>query len=780
AEAEPHDHPGPRIVWCNEALCEMTGYGVDEIVGATPRIFQGEETCPDTRKAIRNCLETWGSGRFEILNYRKSGEKFWTEIDLRPVADGTGWFHYWVSVQREITERKNAEELLGRAREHMERVNAELAAKKSALEAQQQTLARQAIVAEHARDGVVIADVNGMVEWANNAFVKMTGYTLEELRGKKPGQLLRGRDTDPSAALELRRAMRDRRHCHVEILNYAKSGAPYWVEITLSPVFDEAGELRKWIAVERDTTLRLANKGKLQKAKNEAEQLSQRLRLAASAAGVGFWTYNVTRNQLEWDDVMFDHYGVKRSDFRGIVEDWSERVHPDDLPAAQEALQRAVDGGEDFDSRFRVVRPDGEERHITAHAALDRREDDELVLIGVNWDATTLMHALQRAEAANVAKSTFLANMSHEVRTPLNGVLGMASMLAKTPLGREQQRMIDVITNSGDALVRIVDDILDISKIEAGKLQIEQIDFDIDDIVASVVSVVTQRADEKGVRLEVSPSDLPPRGYVGDPTRIRQILTNLVSNAIKFTDAGSVTVDVRARPISESDAISLSVEVTDTGPGVDPAVAKRLFTPFTQADASSSRRHGGAGLGLAISKQLCEMMGGGIELESAPGGGSTFRFFIPVQSAAAQADGTADALGAPRVLVAEDNPTNRMVLEMILSSIDAEVTMAENGQEAVDAYAGGEFDIVLMDIQMPELSGVEATRRIRAFERDQRRAATPILAVTANVMEHQIAEYLTVGMNDCVAKPVKAGQLCRKIFELLAAENVQDQNIATG
>ncbi len=364
------------------------------------------------------------------------------------------------------------------------------------------------------------------------------------------------------------------------------------------------------------------------------------------------------------------------------------------------------------------------------------------------------------AQAANQAKSQFLANMSHEIRTPLNGVLGMAHALERDPLTPVQLERVKVIQASGKALLVVLNDVIDLSRIEARRLDISHSEFDLADVVHSVEDSYRDSATAKGIALgcRVDPEVLG--SYLGDPMRIRQILLNLLSNALKFTEQGRVDIEVRAAHGC------IAFAVTDQGIGIAPEDMGRLFEKFSQVDGSAARRHTGAGLGLAICRELAELMGGTIGVESNPGFGSTFTVRLPLERVESGAPTTADepppvegAESCPqqplRVLAAEDNATNRQVLTLMLEPLGAQITMVEDGSQAVEAFRGGRFDIVLMDVQMPVMNGVEATRQIREIERSRCAGPTPILAVSANVMVHQLEEYRAAGMDGHVAKPIE-------------------------
>ena len=394
-----------------------------------------------------------------------------------------------------------------------------------------------------------------------------------------------------------------------------------------------------------------------------------------------------------------------------------------------------------------------------------------------------LVKARDDANAANVLKSHFLANMSHEIRTPLNGVLAMTEVMAMGELSAAQRERLSVIRESGGLLLSVLNDVLDLSKIEAGRLDLVERDFDLAALALSVRESFSPQARAKNLEFGVFVAPEALGAWRGDVDRLRQILGNLVSNALKFTLEGSVSV----RFASSDDGTGLRVDVVDTGIGIDAETLPRLFHKFVQADSSTTRRFGGSGLGLSICGELATLMGGGVHVQSREGQGSTFTVVVTMPrgemaiSAPPPAPPPAPEVESERrlrVLAADDNPTNQKVIAAVLAPLGAEVDLVADGAACVEAWKRGGYDIVLMDIHMPVMDGVEAARTIRALEVSENRQRIPIVAVTANALVHQVEGYMAVGMDGHVAKPIEVTKLYDAIETAVAAARKDASNVA--
>jgi PAS domain S-box-containing protein len=615
-------------------------------------------------------------------------------------------------------------------------------------------------------DGILVVDEHGKQIFKNHRIKELLQIPAAILADKDDSALLKhvvGLTKDPEPFLAKVKYLYEHRnetsHDEIEFLNGRV------LERYSAPVLDKDGTSYGRIWTFHDITDR-------KQAEVTLAQVTDRLTLAARAGGVGIWDYDVPNNHLVWDKQMFHLYGITQSQFSGAYEAWQAGLHPEDRPRCNADIQLAITGEKEFDTEFRVVWPDGSFRYIRALALVQRDATGQaLRMIGTNWDITALkqteeelLKTKELAEQANEAKTLFLANMSHEIRTPMNGVIGMTELLLETRLDDEQRLHIEALQSSGEILLSLINDILDFSKIEAGKLDLEIIDFDLVTMLGGFTALLAPLAAKKGLEFNcVIAPDVPP-GISGDPGRLRQVLLNLASNAIKFTPHGSVTVKVSLASATAT-AIVLRFAVRDTGIGIPADKQARLFKKFTQMDASTARHYGGTGLGLAISKQLVHLMDGEVGVTSAVGQGSEFWFTAcfapalrptpaPTSQTPPPPPGNRQHWRSLRILLAEDNLINQKVALGFLKNFELRADVVVNGTEAIQALATTPYDLVLMDMQMPEMDGLEATRLIRSPHSVALNPRIPIIAMTANVIQGDEQVCLAAGMNDYLPKPL--------------------------
>ncbi len=515
----------------------------------------------------------------------------------------------------------------------------------------------------------------------------------------------------------------------------------------------------------------------LEKEKDEKEYERN---IILESTGVALWSYYPLEQRLEWDTSMYNLWETSAEKYQSNAEIFARLVHPDDLKGALEEFKDTIKYHDKYDTSFRILTSDNKVKHIKAKADVIRNSEGMAVkILGVNWDSTKdinikneLISAKDEAESSARAKSQFLANMSHEIRTPMNGILGMVSLLSDTKLNQEQIEMIETIQSSGDILMTILNDILDISKIDAGKLHIEDRSFALRDCIEQTLYLFSSIASEKNISLSSDISKNVPNYLIGDITRIRQILVNFLSNATKFTSKGAISINVDGEYLSDEN-FELSISVKDSGIGIKKDAQGKLFESFSQADASTTRKYGGSGLGLSICGKLASLMKGEILFESKYGKGSTFTFKVNLKIGKKN-EGTvidrkihlnnSESFSSEyphNILLVEDNLVNQKIALMLLKKMGYECEIANNGQEAVNLIIenGPNFySLVLMDMQMPVKDGVEATIEIIGkFSSD----APPIIAMTANVLEEDRESCKNAGMVDYLSKPIKIDQLKR-------------------
>lgn len=614
---------------------------------------------------------------------------------------------------------------------------------------------------------VSITDLQGSITYANDRFCNISGYKRGELVGANHRLINSG--YHPAEFFDgMWKAISGGQVWHGEVCNRRKSGETYWVDATIVPLLDTHGLPEQYIAIRTDITARKAFEAQL------AEQL-RFVEVLLEATPTAIYLKDVHGRYLRFNKAFEALFGIARAEWIGktvfdlVSGDAAKLMHQRDLELFQSGKVQ------NYEASFVNLKSGVVREGLYWKAPLTNAEGEVTALVGTILDITErnrieqeLRTAKQVAEAANQAKSDFLANMSHEIRTPMNGVIGMTDLALDTPLSPIQSEYLNVVKNSAHALMVILNDILDFSKIEAGKLNIEAIEFPLAQHVEETLRSIRARAAKKGLQLQCNLApDLPER-IVGDSVRIGQLLTNLCDNAIKFTASGGVYVNVDAQMLDDGDC-ALAFAVRDTGIGIPADKQQGIFEAFNQADTSTTRQFGGTGLGLTICARLVDLMGGRIWVESAPGTGSTFHFTVRVKVAKTPAlvvaseagltpDPNAQALTSGlHVLLVEDHPVNQLLATTLLKKWGHTVEVANNGQEGINLFPTRHWDLVLMDMQMPVMGGLDATRAIRAMEQQGQR--TPIVAMTANAMEADREACLQAGMDDHLAKPFNAAVL---------------------
>ncbi len=547
-----------------------------------------------------------------------------------------------------------------------------------------------------------------------------------------------------------------------------------WLKWSCAPWRDAEGNIGGVVIMHEDVSA-------IVEAQHEVESSKERMSFGMAITQMMIWELDFELRQiyLEGD---WKHFFPQKPTFDSITgsDSW---IHPADREMLANKWRTHLAGGPPYTAEYRVTLGDGREIwHAASIRILKTVKGSPARAFAVIQDVTTrkqielkAMDAEQRALVAAAAKSDFLSNMSHEIRTPLNGVLAVSEVLARTQLDERQGEMVRLIGTSGRTLLRVMDDLVEFSRLEGDQIEFDVRPFELEEAIRATCEAARTRAEAKGLRFESFVSASCDGVYRGDPVRIGQVLGNLLNNAVKFTERGQINVSAMVEETLDHKTL-LHLTVSDTGVGFAPEVAQRIFERFEQADISStSRKFGGLGLGLSIVKRLVELMQGHVSAKSKEGEGSTFEVIVPLSRDRIAALGALTAVEVEdfdtetsienlRLLVAEDNPMNRRVVELLLAQSGLTITFAENGKEAVEKFSNARFDLVLMDLQMPIMGGLAATRAIREWEKTNGRAPTPIIAVSANATDEHVLEAKEAGADDHVAKPI----VRETLFEAIA------------
>ncbi|UOU77590.1 CHASE domain-containing protein [Edwardsiella anguillarum] len=709
-----------RITWVNDGFERITGYRHDDVLGKAPgALLQCEKTDPQVIQAVHQALDRGQAFKGELLNRSRSGEEYWIEMEIQPRYDAEHRLIGFMAVESDITERKNTQHRLEAAL----RDNDALLA----------TLNVHGIIA--------ITDRHRRLIEVNDAYCQITGYPREALLGQPPSIVNSG--THPPAfwrqAWALLLAGQPWRG---EVCNRARDGRVYWVDTTIAPFKDADGQIDKYISIQFDITQAKTLQTNLSIARNQ-------LLRATEVAELGVWSWSMADGTLIFDETMNAIYAIppEMQDPHRLYAYWHTLIHPDDVAEVDATLQETLRAGQGHVCRQRFrVRVRDQERIIESAAVVEQQGiGDTLMLVGINRDITrqrqaeaTLQAAKLAAENANQAKSAFLANMSHELRTPLNAILGMLTLLLKSGLTHRQADYATKSEAAARALLRLLNDILDYSKIEAGKMELEAEPFSLCNLLQDLAVILSSSSRQKPVEVlfDIDPS--LPHWLVGDSLRLQQVLINLGGNALKFTERGEVTLFIRLLA-QDQQRVTLHFGVRDTGIGIAPEKQRAIFSGFSQAEASITRRFGGTGLGLSISQRFVTMMGGTLQVESEPGKGSLFHFTLTLPLAAADAHPDDQqqhlSLAGLHVLMVDDNPTARALLQRMGTTLGWTVDTANSGEQALariaeQQRAGAHYDVLFVDWLMPGLDGWQTIQRLHQQIPD---TSMPLLVmVTAN------------------------------------------------
>ena len=727
------DHEG-RIEWVNPVFARLTGLTEADARGRRPEtLFHCADGDPGPLRRIARALDAGEAVREEILSRKRDGRKYWSKLDIQPFHDSGGRLDGFVGILTDVTELRQA--LADQAR-----------------------AARLGRMIEHSLNEVYVFDAESLlfVE-VNRGACQNLGYSQAELLSMTPLSI-QFDETSESFA-RLLRPLRDgaERVLRFRSEHRRRDGSRYPVEVSLQLMEDDRP---LFVGIVEDRTERIA-------AEQAADMAHRRLEAAIETLPDGFVYYDAE-----------DRLVLANSRYREIYAASAPAIRPGER--FEDILRYGLDHGQYAEAIGREEDWLAERlaAHNKAESSIEQTLGDGRVLriyekntpdggrVGLRIDVTELHDARRRAEAASRAKSAFLANMSHEIRTPMNGILGMVDLMGSTDLSAQQHEMLETIQGSSEALLGLLNDILDLARIEAGKVTLEAQPFAPAVILRRVGRLHQANAAKKGIVLSVQVATGAAVSALGDAARLQQVLHNLVGNAVKFTERGQVRLS-----LDRDAAGAFLFSIADSGIGMSTEEAARVFDAYEQADESVGRRFGGTGLGLAIVRELVDRMGGTIAVDSRPGEGTDVRVRLPLPLAAVEgadvAEGAAtagpDGTGGLRILAAEDNRVNRIVLEHVIGQLGHRMTLVADGRAAAEAWRAGAFDLLLFDVSMPEMSGPEALAEIRARAEAEGAELPPAVALTAYAMPEEVVALLDSGFCDVVTKPFRKEGLAESL-----------------
>lgn len=626
-----------------------------------------------------------------------------------------------------------------------------------------QTLIEQAPLA------IVILDNKDYIKQVNNQFLDLFGYTKEDCTGAHINTLIVPEELKDEGAY-LSRVVGEGEYISTETMRRNKSGKLIDVQIQGKMVTLNESNLGVF-GIYQDISKRKEYEKRLQK-------LSERLLLATSSASIGIWDFDLKTKKLVWESEMFILHEISKQAIANLMEEWKKIVVEEDRDNLNFVFNQELFTNENFETVYRISSFEGKIKHMRLFASVffDEHEKPSRI-VGCCWDITNEIENAElnkkieiSAKVANI-KQQFLANMSHEIRSPMTGILGMIDLLMRTPLNDQQKFYVETIRKSSDGLHHIVNDILDLSKIEAGKMVIKPVLYSLRESGKTIYSLFHALAEQKGLKLSLYFDPELPEKIYADENRISQILSNLISNAIKFTQKGEVKLSYQK--IKEDDShVTLKISVSDTGIGISQSDRNKLFSIFSQLDNSDTRNYEGAGLGLSISDKLASLMNARIDVESEPAKGSTFSLILkclktfeklPADNRYVRPDSVQKENFDFNVLLVEDKATNQMVISLMLNELGCQVDLAVNGKEALDKLDIHKHDFVFMDIQMPVMDGLKASEELRKIY--SKKQLPPIIGLSAKAMEGDAEFYISKGMDDYLTKPVTSEILKKCILK---------------
>jgi two-component system sensor histidine kinase/response regulator len=756
-----------RIEYVNDAFVRNTGWSREEVLGRNPRFVKSGKTPEATYTAMWAALVSGQTWKGEFINQDALGREQIEAAIIVPLRQESGTITHYVAIKEDITSRKQ----------------------------QERQLRKLFLAVEQSPESIVITNLDAEIEYVNQAFQRITGYTQEEALGRNPRILQSGR-TPKSVHDEMWAALSRGENWQGELFNRRKDGSEYVELAHITPIRQADGEVTHYLAIKEDITDKKAMAEELERHRERLEQLvesrtielhkamsEQDALFDAASSGIALITDRILQR---CNRRMHEMFGWPAGEMVGqATAIWyvDEAANEAGGPPVYERIWQ----GQVHSREQELVRRDGSRFWARLTGTAVDPDDHAKGTVWVIDDVSSEHAAIEQmrsaralAEQAARMKAEFLANMSHEIRTPMNAIIGMLHLALKTELSPRQRKYLKGIQTSSQHLLGVINDILDLSKIESGKMAVEQIEFDLNDVFENIVGLISEAAAAKGLELIVDMDREVPAKLIGDPLRLGQVLTNLANNAVKFTERGEIAIRVELQQRVGQELV-LRFAVRDTGIGISPEQQSRLFQSFQQADASTTRKYGGTGLGLAISRQLAELMGGEVGVRSEPGVGSTFWFTARVQQSELP---ERELLPEPdlrgrRVLVVDDNTQARDILSTQLSQMSFSVVACASGAQAVVevAYAaeiGNPFDLVFLDWQMPEMDGIEAAARIRALAL----AHPPQLLMVTAYGRDEVLESSQLGVEEVLIKPVNPSALFDAAMRALRGQTSSRQRSA--
>lgn len=750
-----------NIQWINQAFTAISGYSFDEVFGRNPKDFlAGPDTDGEQVKLLVQAITEVKPFSGEMVNYAKSGKKYWIRINCQPILE-FGELKGFMAIESDITRQKEYEQKIVKFNN------------------------LQKAVLDSANLIIIATDMHGKIVTYNRTAEQLLGYERNEVLHRVTPELFHQHEEIVIHAERLSGKVDRELRPGIESLTYIarqglieenewqfvrKNGSTFPVNLTSTAIIGSAKELDGFLYIGRDVT-------ELKKIEKEKKRDQYLLEATGKMAKLGGWEFDVKKNILYWTEEVYRIHELPVGS-EVDVENAINFYAPEARPLIQNAMEQAIEKGTSWDIQVPFVTAKDNKIWVRAVGYPDVAPDGGMLLRGAFQDITELKAAEELAKEASRAKSDFLANMSHEIRTPINGIIGMNDLLLKTNLNETQTHYATLAQVSGQSLLHLINDILDFSKIEAGKLQLEEIEFDLHEMLENIVDTFALRSEDKGLEFIYALSQNVPQWVLADPGRIRQVLTNLISNAIKFTQQGEVVLRINCTQENK-----LHFCIQDTGIGIPKEKQTQLFNKFSQLDATPTRQFGGTGLGLAISKQLAELMDGEIGVNSEWQKGSEFWFSVQFKNAAHPSYKEelikVEQLAGHRVLVVDDSKTNRDVLRSMLEQQKLIVGEAFNAPGALKLLREGEknnqaFDIAILDANMPGINGEELAKAIRS---DNRMANLQLIMMTSTTFKGDGQKFKQLGFAAYFAKPVKSSDLNAAIGIILGLKKAPKQEI---